>query len=246
LRSALERVLEGCCDTCGERTRDNPLRVFDCKNEACRALAARLPVLRQHLCADCETHHATVMNALGKLGIPHRENPHVVRGLDYYTRTAFEVHYPALGAQSALGGGGRYDGLVEACGGPATPAVGFSAGIERVLYALDQTRPERLARALPATALVLPLGDATRVEALQLARELRAYAQTVVDLSGRSLKAQLRGADRSGARVAVILGSDEVARGEVVVRDLRASEQDRVARAQVGDAVAALLHEGEA
>lgn len=241
LRAALERARDGFCDTCRERFQNNPLRVFDCKNKACRALAARLPVLRRHLCDDCESHHATVMTALAKLEIPHRENPHIVRGLDYYTRTAFEVHYPALGAQSALGGGGRYDGLVEACGGPPTPAVGFSGGIERVLYALEKIRPERTVAAGPATVLVLPRAEAKRVEALQLAQELRAHARTVVDLSGRSLKAQLRGADRLGARVAVIVGGDEVAPGEVVVRDLRASEQERVARAEVGAAVAERL-----
>ncbi len=171
-----------------------------------------------------------------------------MRGLDYYTRTAFEVHDTQLGAQSALGGGGRYDGLVEACGGPATPAVGFSAGIERVLYALENTRPERLPSESAAAVLVLPLGARTRAEALRLARELRAHAPTTVDLTGRSLKAQLRGADRSGARVAVILGEDEVENGEVMVRNLAAGEQERVKRADAGRAVAALLvgREGEA
>lgn len=249
LRAALEKERDGLCNTCVARIDSNPMRVFDCKNEACRAIAARLPVLREHLCPDCETHHATVLDALGALGIPHRENPHIVRGLDYYTRTAFEVHYPPLGAQSALGGGGRYDGLVEACGGPPTPAVGFSAGIERVLFALEQTRPEHQAAAPAPVVLVLPLGAATRVSALQVAHELRAsHCVATVDLSGRSLKAQLRGADRSGARLAVILGDDEMARGEVLLRDLRAGEQTHVARSEVGAAIARLLNarEGEA
>jgi len=241
LTAALEREQSELCATCQGRIPSNPLRVFDCKNERCMAVAARLPVLRGHLCADCERHHASVLRGLGQLRIPHRENPYIVRGLDYYTRTAFEVHYPQLGAQSALGGGGRYDGLVEACGGPATPGVGFSAGIERVLYALEQTQTERPARDTTAAVWVLPLGDATRVDALQLARELRTHAHTTVDLSGRSLKAQLRGVDRSGARVAVILGDDELASGEVMVRDLRVGEQQRVPRRDAVDAVTALL-----
>jgi len=248
LRAALRQAGDSLCDTCGSRIQDNPLRVFDCKNAACRAVAAHLPVLRDHLCSDCEAHHETVMKALQALGIEHRENPHIVRGLDYYTRTAFEVHDPALGAQSALGGGGRYDGLVEACGGPPTPAVGFSGGIERVLLALERSRAWSTTASGAAPVLVLPLGAATRVAALQLARELRAHAPTSVDLSGRSLKAQLRGADRSGARVAVILGDDELARGDALVRDLRAGEQRSVERAGAAAAVAALLRapKGEA
>jgi histidyl-tRNA synthetase len=224
LRAALEKESKALCETCVERTATNPLRVFDCKNEACREVARRLPSLREHLCEACREHHAAVRAGLETLGMAYRENPMLVRGLDYYTRTAFEVHYPPLGAQSALGGGGRYDGLVEACGGPPTPAVGFSAGIERILVALEATR------AVPAVAagtpiLVLPLGEPARQRALALARELRVVAAAEVDLSGRSLKAQLRSADRSGARLAVILGDEELARGEVALRDLVSSEQ---------------------
>jgi histidyl-tRNA synthetase len=199
---------------------------------------SRLPLLRNHLCDACETHHATVLAGLAQLGIPHKENPMIVRGLDYYTRTAFEVHYPPLGAQSALGGGGRYDGLVEACGGPPTPAVGFSAGIERVLFALEQTTYEA---PVEPPIVVLPLGDAARVPALELARELRALAATAVDLSGRSLKALLRSAGRGGAHVAVILGDEEVTRSEVTVRDLLAGEQETSPRTGVTAAVQALL-----
>ncbi|UCE03994.1 MAG: histidine--tRNA ligase [Candidatus Latescibacterota bacterium] len=245
LRAALERERGKLCATCGTRIEGNPLRVFDCKNEACRGVMSRLPLLRNHLCDACETHHATVLAGLARLGIPHKENPMIVRGLDYYTRTAFEVHYPPLGAQSALGGGGRYDGLVEACGGPPTPAVGFSAGIERVLFALEQTSAEA---PVEPPIVVLPLGDAARVPALELARELRAVAPTAVDLSGRSLKALLRSAGRGGAHVAVILGDKEMTRAEVTVRDLLAGEQETSPRTGVTAAVQALLqrHGGEA
>ena len=224
LRAELEQYHTELCPTCQERARTNPLRVFDCKNAACRVIVARLPLLRDSLCDECRAHHAQVRLGLEALGVPFSENPQLVRGLDYYTRTAFEVHYPPLGAQSALGGGGRYDGLVEACGGPVTPAVGFSAGIERVLVAVEAAA----AAAAPdpgAAVWVAPLGEPARRQGLILARALRAVAPTVVDLTGRSLKAQLRGADRTGARVVVLLGDEELGRGEAQVRDLRAGTQ---------------------
>jgi histidyl-tRNA synthetase len=236
LRAALAREMPSLCDTCRERATSNPLRVFDCKNPACQEVVARLPLLRDHLCDDCRAHHAAVRAGLETLGVAFRENPRLVRGLDYYTRTAFEVHYPPLGAQSALGGGGRYDGLFEACGGPPTPAVGFSAGIERVLVALA-ARPAAAAAPAPGI-VVLTLGDAARRRALQLGRELRRVATTTVDLSGRSLKAQLRGADRSGAQLAVLLGDDELARGVAIVRDLRTATQTEHELAAVAAACA--------
>jgi histidyl-tRNA synthetase len=165
----------------------------------------------------------------------------IVRGLDYYTRTAFEVHYPALGAQSALGGGGRYDGLVEACGGPPTPAVGFSGGLERILYALEHTRSETLPRAIAPPVVLLPLGDEARREALRLARHLRRHVPASVDLTGRSLKAQLRSAGRSGAKVALILGEAEVQSRQVLVRDLAAGEQAPVSQEEAIDVVRRIL-----
>jgi len=165
----------------------------------------------------------------------------IVRGLDYYTRTAFEVHYPPLGAQSALGGGGRYDGLVEACGGPPTPAVGFSGGLERILHALGHTRSETLPQASEAPVVFLPLGAEARREALRLARALRRDFPASVDLTGRSLKAQLRSAGRSGAQVALILGDDEVQQGKILVRDLAAGAQHPVAQDEALEAVRRIL-----
>jgi histidyl-tRNA synthetase len=239
LRAALEREQAALCETCVERTRVNPLRVFDCKVPGCREVTRRLPLLRDHLCDDCREHHAAVRAGLEALGVPYEENPQLVRGLDYYTRTAFEVHYPPLGAQSALGGGGRYDGLFEACGGPPTPAVGFSSGIERVLVALTERGD---ATVEPAVAiLLLPLGETARRRALALAHVLRQVAPTSVELAGRSLKSQLRSADRSGARVAVIVGDDELAREEAVVRDLGAGKQQSHPLDRVPEVVARIL-----
>ena len=239
LRAALAAAAADLCATCNERAQTNPLRVFDCKNTACRPAIERLPLLRDALCADCRAHHAAVTAGLDALGVAYSENPRLVRGLDYYTRTAFEVHYPPLGAQSALGGGGRYDGLVEACGGPPTPAVGFSAGIERVLVA-TATLP---VPAPAATMWLAPLGEAARRQALVLARSLRAVAPVQVDLSGRGLKSQLRGADRNGCRIAILLGDDEMARGVALVRDLAGGTQTAAPWAELPATVRRILDE---
>jgi histidyl-tRNA synthetase len=241
LRAALEAARARLCETCVERAQTNPLRVFDCKNPACRALVGGLPTLREHLCEECRAHHAAVRAGLETLEVPFRENPLLVRGLDYYTRTAFEVHYPRLGAQSALGGGGRYDGLVEVVGGPTTPAVGFSSGIERILVALEETAADAAGAAAAPGILLAALGEAARRRALVLAHGLRDVAPTQVDLSGRSLKAQLRGADRLGVRVAVILGDEELARGEAIVRDLASGRQASHAWAELAAAADAVL-----
>ena len=239
LRQALASERSALCGTCQERIDANPMRVFDCKNEACGQVVQRLPRMREHLCAECSAHHDVVLAGLRELGIPHRENSTIVRGLDYYTRTAFEVHYPPLGAQSALGGGGRYDGLVEACGGPPTPGVGFSAGLERILFALEKTHGP--AAVTEDRIVILPLDRERRLQALQLARALREIGPTAVDLSGRSLKSQLRAAGRSGARVAVILGADDRAEDEAVVRDLTVGVQAVHERRGVVAAVRAVL-----
>jgi histidyl-tRNA synthetase len=223
------------CETCQARVPKNPLRIFDCKNEACRRIAERLPKLSGFLSAEDRVHFDTVRGALDALGIDHVQNDLLVRGLDYYTRTAFEVHYAPLGSQSALGGGGRYDGLIEACGGPPTPAVGFSAGIERILYALQDSAAAPPAAA-DAAVVVLPLGASARVEALRLARRLRSVAAARVDLTGRSLKAQLRTAGRD-ARVAVILGDHELQKREASVRDLVRGEQRSVGLDELLDVV---------
>jgi histidyl-tRNA synthetase len=239
LGQALQTETAALCPTCVERAQTNPLRVFDCKVETCQAVVARLPTIAGSLCDECKAHHAAVRDGLAALGVPYRENPRLVRGLDYYTRTAFEVHFAPLGAQSALGGGGRYDGLFEACGGKPTPAVGFSAGIERVLVALAAV-PGTLPPGAPRV-LVLPLGAAARRQAMVLARTLRGFVATEVDLTGRSLKAQLRGAARATARAAVLLGDDELARGEAIVRDLQSGEQVAQPFAAVPAAVQRLL-----
>ncbi len=236
LRRALLSQRDALCPDCIERAETNPLRVFDCKVPSCQEVVRRLPPISEHLCDDCKAHHAAVRAGLAALEVPFRENTFLVRGLDYYTRTAYEVHYTPLGAQSALGGGGRYDGLFEACGGKPTPAVGFSSGIERVLAALPSASSDRT-----VPILVLPLGERARRQGLLLARALRRVSPTEVELTGRSLKAQLRAADRARARVAVLLGDDELSRGEAIVRDLSTGDQAAHPYAEVPAAARRLL-----
>lgn len=223
------------CDEHREHWRDNPLRVLDCKKPDCVAATADAPHQIDYLCDACRPHFARVREGLGALGIPFSLDPRLVRGLDYYTRTTFEFAAAALeSAQNAVGGGGRYGGLVEEMGGPPTPGIGFGIGLDRTLLACDAEG------VLSAASVASPLdvyvvdfagGDAAR----DITAELRAAglrADRAYD--GRSPKSQFKSADRSRARLAVIVGPDEAAAGEVALKDLRAGAdagQRRVGRA---------------
>ena len=220
------------------RFRENPLRVLDCKDEACQVLAAKAPMITDHLCEACREHFDGVLAGLAAEGLEPILTPTLVRGLDYYTRTAFEFVSLALaeGAspqQATLFGGGRYDGLAEALGGPHVPGVGFGMGLERVLLAITDeglTPPEEPG----LVVFVVALGGAARVRARTLVRELRS-AELPADLpfEERPLKAQLKMADRSGAAYALILGERELAEGIVTLRRLDDGEQQEVPAAEL-------------
>jgi histidyl-tRNA synthetase len=220
---------------------DRPLRVLDCKRPECRAVTEGAPRLVDWLDEACAAHFARVNEGLDALAIEHHLEPRLVRGFDYYTRTTFEFAAEALdSAQNAVGGGGRYDGLVEQLGGPSVPGIGFGIGIERLLLACDAEGCFVTEAPLP-DAFVVDLTDGAA--ARDLCEELRRSglgADRAYD--GRSLKAQLKLADRSGARVAIIVGPDELASGEVTLRDMRTGgSQKRIARSEV---VAELSREG--
>lgn len=207
------------CEECRARLERNPLRLLDCKNERCRAATADAPVMLDYLCEACRTHHERVLALINAAGVHNVvPNPRMVRGLDYYCRTAFEILAAGLGAQDAIGGGGRYDGLVAALGGPDVPGIGFAFGIER----LDLASSEPATVTSPAF-LIVPIGAAAAAPALVLARRLR-NAGLTVDLAGsdRRLKAQLKTADKKGIRFVIILGDDELASGSATVRDMTA------------------------
>ena len=238
LLKALGDDLPRLCQDCQRRAATNPLRIYDCKVPADQPIIDRLPHAVDFLCEPCATHFAAVRGHLDDWGVPSRLSHRLVRGLDYYTRTTFEILGQTLGAQNALLGGGRYDGLVKRLGGPDRTGIGFAAGLERLVLAL----PDGAAQAPAPRAFVAAIGDLARSEALRLLRELRqAGIAAQMEFEGRSIKAQMKRADRLGARVALIIGADELARGEITFRDMRGSEQRAIARADAVRATRALL-----
>jgi len=216
-----------------ERARINPLRVLDDKRPEVRALLADVPLLVDHLSAAAAEHHAQVLAHLDDLGIAYVENPRMVRGLDYYTKTTFEFVHDGLGAQSGIGGGGRYDGLMETLGGPPLTGVGFGLGVDRTLLACraEGRAPWSTAR---CEVFGVPLGDTARRRLVTLAGALR-RAGVRVDLAygGRGLKGAMKAADRSGARYTLVLGERDLEAGTVGVKDMASGEQRAVPLAEV-------------
>jgi histidyl-tRNA synthetase len=232
LRAFLAQRRDQLCDEHRDRAVENPLRVLDCKRDACRRATADAPLAVDHLCDPCREHFARVTDGLGVLGVPFQLEPRLVRGLDYYTRTTFELSAAALeAAQNGIGGGGRYDRLAEALGGPPTPGIGFGLGVERLLLACDAEGVFPAPDAMVDAFVVDTTGGS---EALLLTHELREVGVACDRaFDHRSMKAQFKAADRSGARLALVVGEREQADGTVTVRDLRAGEQEAVGRADV-------------
>ncbi|MFN7954065.1 MAG: histidine--tRNA ligase [bacterium] len=213
------------CENCNRRRITNPLRILDCKVERCRAALADAPLMPEHLCAACSAHHAGVERLLGTLAIPYAANPRIVRGLDYYVRTAFEVTTDRLGSQNAVAGGGRYDGLVAGFGGPDAPGVGFAMGLERVL---------ELAGPTPAASPRLFLashGDEARLAAFELAHRLRLGGVRIeTSLEATSMKSQMRRAQKIGAARVLMIGESELAAGTVRIKDMTTGAEEEVRR----------------
>ena len=206
------------CADCHRRLEHNTLAMLDCKNESCRAVVADAPLMSDSWCEPCRLHFATVRALLDQEEVPYAVAPRLVRGLDYYCRTAFEIQAAGLGAQSAVGGGGRYDGLVAALGGPPVAGIGFALGVERLAMATERGSDGSAAH--PAVA-VLPLASEATAVAFRISTALRRAGLGVqLEPAGRSLKALLRAVDKHGARLAILIGPDELARGRATVRDL--------------------------
>ncbi len=227
------------CPDCLRRRETNPLRVFDCKVERCQALLESAPMLIDHIDEECRAHFDAVKDYLEKLGTRYVVNPRIVRGLDYYMRTTFEVITDRLGSQNAIGGGGRYNGLVRDLGGPDVPAVGFAIGMERLIMLLQQEHSEKVrAPQVRATGqvritdddkirfFIAGLGEHPRAAAFLLVQQLRGLGlEAEMEYEGRSLKSQMRRADKSGARYVIILGEDEMMRREIQLRDMLTKTQ---------------------
>ena len=218
------------CADCQRRGTTNPLRVLDCKNPACRAQVEEAPSILEHLCPDCASHFAGVEAGLTSLGASYKRNKFMVRGLDYYCRTTFEFLTTDLGAQAAVGAGGRYDGLIEQLGGPKnTPGIGFAMGMERLVLLLQQ-KEDAAATAAEADLYIAALGPEAVNACLPLAHRLRERGMRVaMDYEGRGLKSQMKQADRLGAASTLIVGDDELKSGQAVLRDMRGKEQRAVA-----------------
>ena len=222
---------ENLCADCRRRIDTNPLRVLDCKVPTCKEIAANAPLILDHLTDEDKEHFEGLKSTLDKLSTPYRVDGRLVRGLDYYTRTLFEVRDVSgnLGAQNAILGGGRYDNMVKSLGGPKTPAIGFAMGLERLLLSMPEVE-----EASHLDAFVINAQPSVRAEATLLARELRNEGFTIeCDLRGNSLKSQMRRADKMDANIVLILGEDEIAKGEVQVKDLQAKTQTSVKRADI-------------
>ncbi len=222
----LEQHLHSLCSECQRRYTTNPLRVLDCKIESCQTATAAAPAVIEHLCAACDDHFAEVKQHLLTLQLPFTVNPRMVRGLDYYVRTTFELTTDRLGAQNAVAAGGRYDGLVESLGGPALPGIGFAIGLERLVLLLKE---QTFVGQVPQL-FIAALGEAAGAQAFVLMSQLqRQGIQTEIDYQGRSLKAQMRRANRLQAAYTLILGEDELASGKAQLKRMTDGSQVPVA-----------------
>lgn len=235
LRAYLRANAGGLCGECRARTETNPLRALDCKRADCQAALGAAPVITDHLCVACKEHYAEVRSYLSALGIAWTEAPRLVRGLDYYRRTTFELRHDGLGAQNAVGGGGRYDGLAEALGGPRLPGIGWALGVDRVLLALEAEG------VVPETregteVFVIPVAPETKAAALALVDELRtAGVHADMVFGPKGMKGAMKAADRSGARVTLIVEPD----GRVQLKHMDTGEQYDVPLAEAAARAAA-------
>ncbi|MCX7934680.1 MAG: histidine--tRNA ligase [Planctomycetota bacterium] len=228
LRQALQPLLPHLCKTCQERFERNILRILDCKNRTCQEVVANAPRAPEQVCEACRAHFAVVCEALEAQGISYDLDHSLVRGLDYYTKTVFEYTHAALGAQDAIGGGGRYDGLMQLLGGPDIPAVGFALGVERIMIALAALPESGDSQRADLDIYGVALGVESRKAMAKLVGELRQAGWSAdMDYESRSLKAQLRVANKRGARLALILGDDELRQGKVIIKDLGHSGEQR-------------------
>lgn len=237
----LSKISDNLCPDCISRYEKNPLRVLDCKNNTCKEQLKDVPRIGSYLCSDCDEHFKSVLEFLHEAGVIYHVNSYLVRGLDYYTRTTFEVLCGNIGAQNAIAGGGRYDYLVETFGGPPTPACGFAIGFERLVMALSDFN---LKQDIPKLIYIVYLGDSAKKEAFALCNRLRIASTRnkvkfciEMDYENRSFKSQMRLANKRGAAFCLILGDKEIEQGEIIIKDMSCGEQENIKMNEVEDKI---------
>jgi histidyl-tRNA synthetase (EC 6.1.1.21) len=228
LKEFLADRIDQMCDTCRERMNRNPMRILDCKEEGCRQQLKDAPMLLDYLCDDCREHFEKVTQKLQEIGIHYEIDKRIVRGLDYYNRTVFELVSRNVGTQGTVCGGGRYDGLMELCGGPSTPGIGFAIGVERLLLEMESQGIE--IPSAPGPDIYLgSIGESAGKLCEKLAWELRSKGIACVkDIMGRSVKAQMKYADKLGARYALIIGDTEVETNKASLKDMKTGESKNI------------------
>lgn len=229
------------CHDCQSRLEKNPMRLLDCKIDSQKEIFQGAPEIHEHLCEECREHFEAVKQYLTAAGIEFEINPRLVRGLDYYTKTAFEIQYQPLGAQSAIGGGGRYDGLVEELDGPATPGIGFAIGMERLMLALEKQALSQEVET-ESTVFVLAMGEAAQKQGFAILQQLRArHIACEMDMQGKSMKSQMKLANKIQAKYVIILGDDELSIGKATLRNMENSEQEQVDLVQIVEKIDSLV-----
>lgn len=228
LKNYLETKLDKLCGTCNDRFDKNPMRIIDCKNQSCQAELTDIPLMIDSICDDCKDHFAKVKDYLTSMGIDYIVDPKIVRGLDYYNKTAFEIISKEIGTQATVCGGGRYDGLISELGGPETPGVGFGLGIERLLLTLENNNIE-IPKPPNADIFIVTMGEIARNKAIELCYKLR-NAGFIVDTDHleRSVKAQFKYSNKIGSKYTIVIGEDELKNNKVTLKDMSASEQREV------------------
>ena len=230
---ALKTYFEGrkdeLCDTCKDRLERNPMRILDCKSPVCSEIAKDAPVVLDYLCDECREHFEKVKSYLNAQNIAFKVNPRIVRGLDYYTKTVFEFISESIGAQGTVCGGGRYDGLIEELGGQKTPSLGFGLGIERLMLLMEAQGCEFPKESMP-DLFIAALGEKAQLKAVEIANDMREEGFTCLyDVNGRGLRAQMKYANKLGAKYTIVLGDDEVESGIAKLKNMESGEETEIA-----------------
>lgn len=243
LKSYFTANIDDLCDTCKDRLNRNPMRILDCKSPVCSKLAKNAPKVIDFLCDDCKEHFDRVKSHLDSAGIKYTVNPQIVRGLDYYTRTVFEFVSGDIGAQSTVCGGGRYDGLIGQMGGKDTPALGFGMGIERLLLLLENQKTE-IPPEPKCDLYIATMGNAAELKATEISSSLRFDGFEVqTDICSRGLKAQMKFADKIGAKFSMVLGDNELQNNKAVIKNMATGDTSEAALDNISDKLSSLIND---